>query len=71
MQKQVGCFNHRVITMVAGKLERQWVHSNKRGIVLTHFGYLISYAFPHDWTISLANYSPMTFTNVLENQIKF
>ena len=30
LQKQVGCFNHRVVTMVADKLERQWlweVHS--------------------------------------------
>ena len=25
LQKQVGCFNHRVITMVADKLKRQWL----------------------------------------------
>ena len=25
MQKQVGCFNLRVVTMVADKLKRQWV----------------------------------------------
>jgi len=25
LQKQVGCFNHRVVTMVADKLERQWL----------------------------------------------
>ena len=25
LQKQVGCFNHRVVTLVAVKLERQWL----------------------------------------------
>jgi len=25
LQKQVGCFNHRVVTLIADKLERQWV----------------------------------------------
>ena len=25
LQKQVGCFNHRVVTLVADKLERQWL----------------------------------------------
>ena len=25
LQKQVGCFNYRVVTMVADKLERQWL----------------------------------------------
>jgi len=25
LQKQVGCFNHRVVTMVADKLKRQWL----------------------------------------------
>ena len=25
LQKQVGCFNHRVATLVADKLERQWL----------------------------------------------
>ena len=25
LQKQVGCFNHRVVTMVANKLKRQWL----------------------------------------------
>ena len=24
LQKQVGCFNHRVVSLVADKLERQW-----------------------------------------------
>ena len=24
LQKQVGCFNHRVVALVADKLERQW-----------------------------------------------
>ena len=24
LQKQVGCFNHRVVTLVADKLERPW-----------------------------------------------
>ena len=24
-QKQVGCFNHRVVALVADKLERQWL----------------------------------------------
>ena len=23
--KQIGCFNHRVVTMVAGKLNRKWL----------------------------------------------
>ena len=25
MQKKVSCFNHRVVTLVADKLKRQWV----------------------------------------------
>ena len=25
LQKQVGCFNHRVVTMVADKLKRMWL----------------------------------------------
>ena len=25
LQKQVGCFNHRVVALVADKLERQWL----------------------------------------------
>ena len=25
LQKQVGYFGHRVVTLVAGKLERQWL----------------------------------------------
>ena len=25
LQKQVGCFNHRVVTLVVDKLERQWL----------------------------------------------
>ena len=25
LQKQVGCFNHRVVTIVADKLKRQWL----------------------------------------------
>ena len=25
LQKQVGCFNHRVASMVADKLKRQWL----------------------------------------------
>ena len=25
LQKQVGCFNHQVVTMVADKLETQWL----------------------------------------------
>ena len=25
LQKQVGCFNRRVVTQVADKLERQWL----------------------------------------------
>ena len=25
LQKQVGCFNRRVVTLVAGKLERHWL----------------------------------------------
>ena len=25
LQKQVGCFNHRMVTLVADKLERQWL----------------------------------------------
>ena len=25
LQKQVGCLNHRVVTMVADKLKRQWL----------------------------------------------
>ena len=30
LQKQVGCFNHRVVTMVADKLKRHWL----RGLLL-------------------------------------
>ena len=25
LQKQIGCFNHRVVTLVADKLKRQWL----------------------------------------------
>ena len=25
LQKQIGCFNHRVVALVADKLERQWL----------------------------------------------
>ena len=25
LQKQVGCFNHRVVSLVADKLEQQWL----------------------------------------------
>ena len=25
LEKQVGCFNHRVVALVADKLERQWL----------------------------------------------
>jgi len=25
LQKQVGCFNHRVVALVTDKLERQWL----------------------------------------------
>ena len=25
LQKQAGCFNHRVVTLVTDKLERQWL----------------------------------------------
>ena len=39
-------------------------------MVFTHFGYFSFIPFPHDWTISLAKYSPTTFTNVLESEIK-
>ena len=40
----------------------------KKWVVLTHFGYLSFIPF----SMSLNNfYSPMTFTNDLENQIKF
>ena len=40
----------------------------KQWVVLTHFGYLSLILF----SMSLNNfYSPMTFTNDLENQIKF
>ena len=48
------------------------MHCKKKWVVLTHFSYLsFIYPFPHDWTISLANYSPVTFANELENLIKF
>ena len=43
-------------------------HCKKKWVVLTHFGYLSFILF----SMSLNNfYSPMTFTNDLENQIKF
>ena len=32
LQKQVGCFNHRVVTLVADKLERQWLREFSFGI---------------------------------------
>ena len=35
-------------------------------MLLTHFGCLNFIPFPHDGTISLAKYSSVTFTNVLE-----
>ena len=44
-------------------------HSKKKWVVLTHCSYL-SFT-PHDWTNSLAKYSPMPFANVLKSQIKF
>ena len=51
--------------MISGYCKKKWV-------VLNHFGYTsVSNPFSLDWTISLAKYSPMTFTNVLESQIKF
>ena len=43
-------------------------HCKKKWVVLTHFSYLSFIPF----SMSLNNfYSPMTFTNDLENQIKF
>ena len=32
LQKQVGCFNHRVVTMFADKLNRQWLQEVCFGI---------------------------------------
>jgi len=34
LQKQVGSFNHRVVTLVADKLERQWLRDVYTHIVL-------------------------------------
>ena len=42
MQKQVGCFNHRVVTMVADELKKQWLwelyfaQGNPRGSFPVH-----------------------------------
>ena len=47
------------------------VYCKKMWVVLTHLVTSVSYPFPRDWTISLAKYSSMTSTNVLESQIKF
>ena len=30
LQKKIGCFNHRVVTMVVDKLKRQWFNFGNR-----------------------------------------
>ena len=47
------------------------LHYKKKWVVLPILVTSVPYPFPHDWTTSLAKHSPMTFTNVLESQIKF
>ena len=53
--------NAQVVSQCKGG---QWRYHCKKKWVTS-----VSYPFPHDWTISLAKYSPVTFANVLESQI--
>ena len=48
LQKQVGYFNHRVVTLVADKLERQWLWVLKTNYIWQHKRQLPSSSYNHN-----------------------